>query len=601
MKRIITTTLALSISAQPFAAIAAQSAKVLLVKGEVTKLLPGKLKASPVKRGETLPEDTSVLTSEKSIVRLKFKDNSTMNLGPKSKVVISKMPEKRPNMINLLTGAIKAEVDKKDNKENKNKMIIKTRSAVMGIRGTKFQATFNPVNQNTGLVTVEGRVAMMKKEDVISPREPVVDSSKELDLIDKTIKEDSKVVEVDAGKFSGVQQAAKAPSTPVKIAPVQYEAIAKSMGSDKKAEEVMKSVDAEAEVEELADAPRPGGYVDFDTGIYVPPPKEAKLDEKTATFTAKDMGGVDKDTGDYIPPKGVTLDAKKGFVVDQEEVAKIASSGDREAVQKAIANVQSVNEEVKTQVKKTPVAANKIAASSSKKRAWYSPKSHVLSLQVTPYSESLDLMDNGGDKDSEFYSENASDTLFVWSQIWNENFSTDLKIGGVEYEFEDQRKFEDGPGSDDDGIVSLQGNYRFAEKWTGQVALTNRPFYFVIPGNDGSNGDPVSNPYVISSNLTFITLGAVYDIKSWESFSLGANAQALIFGEDEVNTREGDETLESFGLLAGINGSYSFTKTLGLSGEVFWRRISHIVSSANDDPEFVRNTIGTTVTLNWDI
>jgi hypothetical protein len=35
-----------------------------------------------------------------------------MNLGPKSKVVVTKLPKKKPNMINLLTGAIKAEVNK---------------------------------------------------------------------------------------------------------------------------------------------------------------------------------------------------------------------------------------------------------------------------------------------------------------------------------------------------------------------------------------------------------------------------------------------------------------------------------------------------------
>lgn len=600
MKRVLATTLAMGLWAQPLVAFSAQSAKVLMVRGEVTKLLPGKTKASSVKRGETLPEDTSVLTSDKSIVRLKFKDNSTMNLGPKSKVVITKMPEKKPNMINLLTGAIKAEVDKKDNKENRNKMIIKTRSAVMGIRGTKFQATYNPINRNTGLVTVEGRVAMMKKEDVVASNAPVIDSSKELDLIDNSIKNDDKVVEVEAGKFSGVQETASAPTTPVKIAPKQYEAIAKSMGSDEKAEEVMKTEDARAEVENLADGPRPGGFVDFDTGIYVPPPKEAKLDENTATFTAKDMGEVDQDTGDYIPPKGVTLDAKKGFVVDQEEVAKLASSGDRESVQKAIANVQSVNEEVKTQVKKSPVVANKVAATTKKERSWWSPKSHVLGLELTPYSESL-VLEASGEGDSEFYSKSASDTLLVWSQVWNDYFSTDFKIGGVQYEFEDENKFENGPGTDDDGIVSIQGNYRFAEKWTAQAALTNRPFYFVIPGDGDDTSGSQTNPYVVSANLSFITLGALYDVMNWEKFALKATGQLLVFGEDQVNTRDGDETLDSFGLKAGLNGIYAFSDSLGLSAEVFWRRISHVVTSAEDDPEFVRNSLGTTLNLNWNL
>src|SRR5690554_3036828 len=116
---------------QPLSLSASQTAKVLMARGEVTKLLPGAHSARPVKTGDVLPEDTSVLTGDRSIVRLRFADNSTMNLGPKSKVVIAKMPERQANMVNLLTRSVKAEVDKADEGDNKNKMIVKTRSAVM--------------------------------------------------------------------------------------------------------------------------------------------------------------------------------------------------------------------------------------------------------------------------------------------------------------------------------------------------------------------------------------------------------------------------------------------------------------------------------------
>ena len=98
-------------------AFAAQTAKVLVVKGKVTKLIPNTVEATSVKRGDLLPEDTSVLTGEKSFIRLRFSDKSTMNLGPNSKVVITKFPEKKANMVNLLTGMIKAEVKKKTKKE----------------------------------------------------------------------------------------------------------------------------------------------------------------------------------------------------------------------------------------------------------------------------------------------------------------------------------------------------------------------------------------------------------------------------------------------------------------------------------------------------
>ncbi len=49
---------------------AARTAKVVMVRGKVSKLLPNSKAASQVKKGDMLPEDTSVLTESKSIVRL---------------------------------------------------------------------------------------------------------------------------------------------------------------------------------------------------------------------------------------------------------------------------------------------------------------------------------------------------------------------------------------------------------------------------------------------------------------------------------------------------------------------------------------------------
>ncbi|MEX1099358.1 MAG: FecR family protein, partial [Bacteriovoracaceae bacterium] len=400
MKKTMSASLILCLLFQTSSALAAPSAKVVMTRGEVTKLKPGERDASPVKRGEVLPEDTSVLTGEKSVVRLRFADNSTMNLGPKSKVVISKMPEQKPNMINLLTGAIKAEVDKKENEKKKTKMIIKTRSAVMGVRGTKFQAVYNAQNKNTSLVTIEGKVAMVKKEKPVlksaqdlTAEGParVADSDAELDAFDKSLQESKEAVEVDAGKYSGVQESAQAPSQPVKIAPKQYEAMAKSMNSKNTAEEVMGTEDALGEIEALESAPKPGGFVDFETAIYVPPSEEALLDNETATFTAEeDMGDVDQATGDYIPPKGVKLDAKEGFVVDQEEIAKVASNEEKEEMQRTLAKMESVNKDVKKQV---AASANKIEKKVEASRPWYRPDTHELQIEAVPYSEVLTLDD----------------------------------------------------------------------------------------------------------------------------------------------------------------------------------------------------------------
>ena len=148
--------------------LGAEKARILMVKGDATKLTPGSVEASKVKKGEMIPEDTSIVTKKRSFVRVKFNDKSTMNIGPESKVVVTKMPPKKANMVNLLKGMIKAEVQKESEKQSKTKMLIKTDTAIMGVRGTKFQTTFNPVNKTTSLVTVEGNVAMAKIEEKTS-------------------------------------------------------------------------------------------------------------------------------------------------------------------------------------------------------------------------------------------------------------------------------------------------------------------------------------------------------------------------------------------------------------------------------------------------
>lgn len=593
MKKKISAILVWTLFVQTVPVHAAQTAKVLMVRGKVTKLLPGKSQASLVKRGEVLPEDTSVLTQDRSLVRLRFADNSTMNLGPKSKVVISKMPEQKPNMINLLTGAVKAEVNKKDN--NKNKMIVKTRSAVMGVRGTKFQATFNPVNKSTTLVTVEGKVAMVNKEKVVEKAseqsQVVVDSDKELDIIDQKLNEPNKeIVEVDAGKFSGVQAEAAPPTPPVKIAPVQYEAIAKTMGSDKKAEEVMKTEDAQAEVAELEGAPRPGGFVDFATGIYVPPPKDAKLDEKTATFTGEGLGGIDQETGDYVPPKGVKLDPKKGFVVDKKEVARLASAGQSdEDLQRTLATVAKVNDEIKQQIE-----VNRIEAKSSGPRPWYSPESHHLSAEFVPYSEALELK-AGGDGDSDFYSKSAFDALLVWSQKWGAKWSTRFKFGGADYEFEDEDKFGD-DFNDEVVIASMGGVYAYSDRLSLEADFVSRPMFFVVP-NDAMN---MPEAQVVSGRMDYLSLGARYFLMDWKKLAVNLSGHAMIFGEDKLNTNEGDETLESFGLRGALSALYSYSKSLGLEGTVFAQTINHDVTTAND-AEFNRTTLGTAVQMFWNL
>ncbi len=594
-----------------------QTARVLMVRGDVTQLSPGAKNAKPVKKGDIYKEDTSVLTGDKSVVRLKFADKSVMNLGPKSKVVVSKMPKKKPNMINLLTGSIKAEVEKKDT--GKTKMIVKTKSAVMGIRGTKFQAIYNAQNHNTSLVTVEGKVAMVKKEAVEeklvkeevvketantevldvtgeAPKEEVVkkvvSSDEELDALNNAFDEvpAEEVVEVDAGKFAGVQEAAAKPSVPVKIAPTQYEALAKSMGSNKKAEDVMQTSDAEVEVESLNDVAtegqvvqKPGGYVDVQTGLYVPPSENAKLNEKTATYEVeKEVGQIDEATGDYIPPKGVKLDAKKGFVIDQKELAKVAS---KEEVEKTLAIVNERNQEVKKQVVVNKMQAKQTAKTNSKSR----PSN--IGFEFTPFSEVLTL-NTGEGGDSEFLSESAYDVLLTYSKAWSDNWKSMFKLGFVTYEFE---RSNDGNYASTDGgddfIGIIDTHQKLSQRWSLSYELMNRAYYFAYP-ND--NGEVVVDSVALSS----IAFGGIYSWRTWKDIKLDLGGKILVFLPEEKKLQDGSsEEFEGGGINLFLNGYYQFSGNLSLNGNLFMQSLTHELPDA--EAEFERFTLGSGLQLNY--
>lgn len=137
-------------------------AKVVIMRGMVkAKLTDGTI--IDVKADQSIPEGAIVQTAEKSFVKLLFIDKSQMNLGPNSQMVINAFPKKEAGIITLVKGQIRSQVTKdymEMEDKSKSKLYIKTKTAAMGIRGTDFQVNYNPQNQNTALITFEGKVAM---------------------------------------------------------------------------------------------------------------------------------------------------------------------------------------------------------------------------------------------------------------------------------------------------------------------------------------------------------------------------------------------------------------------------------------------------------
>jgi len=328
-------------------------AEVIKLRGSISVLSPGAHQARSISIGDKLVEDSSVLTGPNSFVKIKFIDNSEMNVGPESKIVINEMKENKPGVIALLKGRLRADVEK-ESKQTNLKFFIKTRSAAMGVRGTEFQTIYNPDNKVTSLLTYEGEVLMAKVDETeVSPKS-LKNLNLERDSVTNTIRVNQKdfeiqdesvfldkalqkkeVVAVKAGQNSLVAEGIKKATLPVNISPVQLNSLFKNEEFKVKPTEnlnansgildvskmTIKPVPQIAPKEGLINnstgdfAPKSGGYVDLESGLYVAPGSESQFNDKLGVYVAKNVGGIDLETGQYVAPDGLKLDAKKGFVL----------------------------------------------------------------------------------------------------------------------------------------------------------------------------------------------------------------------------------------------------------------------------------------------
>ncbi len=142
-------------------------AKVILLQGEVVAVLAGK--NTTLAKDDWIKEGTQIKTGNRSFAKLMFIDKSTMNIGPRSEIMINQFPKDKAGIISLNKGQIRSKVTKDymdiSKEENKSKLFIKTKTAAMGIRGTEFIAGFDEKSGLSTLDVLEGAVAMAKLND----------------------------------------------------------------------------------------------------------------------------------------------------------------------------------------------------------------------------------------------------------------------------------------------------------------------------------------------------------------------------------------------------------------------------------------------------
>ncbi len=304
--------------------------EVVKLRGKSTILLPHKLKARNLKKGDLVVEDSSIVTQKKTFVQIKMSDGSKVTIGPSSKMVLS-IENKNASLFSLLKGKLRIKAKRKDKKH----LFIKTRTASLGVRGTDFVVNYTPKSNRTSILTFEGNVAIAKDSTQIITSEKKEVKKKIIEDLDKLL--DEKVIHVKKSDFTSIGLKESKPIAPVKINPTQFILLRKdeSLGTIKQRvdlkqlREERKILLSEIKAKNLGEHDLiHGGLISQDDGIYVPP-KDIEAKERVGKITSN---------GKFIAPKGLKLDSALGFVAK--------NSQDEESKQRAIEINESLGKQV---------------------------------------------------------------------------------------------------------------------------------------------------------------------------------------------------------------------------------------------------------------
>jgi len=131
-------------------------ADVIFVKGQVYKIKPGKKDPILIAENQRFNEGDTIQTGKASFIKLKMIDDTIISLGPYSKLHLELFKQKskddRSSVYGFLVGKIRAHFK---NKAKPGDIIIKTKSASMGVRGTKLVASLK-ANKEGKIVTQFG-------------------------------------------------------------------------------------------------------------------------------------------------------------------------------------------------------------------------------------------------------------------------------------------------------------------------------------------------------------------------------------------------------------------------------------------------------------
>lgn len=137
-----------------------------IAKGRVFKDMQGSL--TPVKEGTKFYKSDRIVTEEKSYVKILMVDDSLFNIGPNSEIKFEDFTysdkTNRTMLISLIKGQLRGQVK---NKAKEGDLTIKTKLAVMGIRGTELFINHQTLKslEVSEFALTEGKVEVKDQKD----------------------------------------------------------------------------------------------------------------------------------------------------------------------------------------------------------------------------------------------------------------------------------------------------------------------------------------------------------------------------------------------------------------------------------------------------
>ncbi|MHB8069563.1 MAG: FecR family protein [Desulfobaccales bacterium] len=133
----------------PAGAQAAAVGRFTQVEGEVDLLKQGKLPASLVKLQDSVESGDIIRTKSQARAQVTFMDDTTMTISPGSRVAIESYmydaaKKERNGVVQIFYGMVYTVVNRIMQTE-KPDFVLKTHTAIMGVRGTKWYAVLHPI------------------------------------------------------------------------------------------------------------------------------------------------------------------------------------------------------------------------------------------------------------------------------------------------------------------------------------------------------------------------------------------------------------------------------------------------------------------------